>query len=83
MNKGLAKYNPVDIPLNIQQMPTGVSVEDAELRARRENLCAGEFHRRDAVPDGKYLVRSRGTEKSTSSGCRESEAIRRPLHRRG
>ena len=62
MNKGLEKYNPVEIPLNIEQLPAGVESGNAELRARRENLCAGERDRRDHNPGRKISVRSRGAE---------------------
>jgi putative OPT family oligopeptide transporter len=55
MNKGLAKYNPVDIPLNIQQMPTGVAVETQDFTYQGKTYVLVNSIGSAQVPDGKYL----------------------------
>jgi uncharacterized oligopeptide transporter (OPT) family protein len=55
MNKGLAKYNPVDIPLNIQQLPTGVAVETQDFTYQGKTYVLVNSIGSSSVPDGKYL----------------------------
>jgi putative OPT family oligopeptide transporter len=55
MNKGLAKYNPVDIPLNIQQLPTGVAVETQNFTHEGKTYVLVNAIGSSQVPDGKYL----------------------------
>ncbi|MFZ0819313.1 MAG: oligopeptide transporter, OPT family [Candidatus Acidiferrales bacterium] len=55
MNKGLAKYNPVDIPLNIQQLPTGVAVETQNYTYQGKTFVLVNSIGSSQVPDGKYL----------------------------
>ncbi|HUK32077.1 MAG TPA: oligopeptide transporter, OPT family [Candidatus Acidoferrum sp.] len=55
MNKGLAKYNPVDIPLNIQQLPTGVAVENQNFTHDGKTFVLVNSIGSAQVPDGKYL----------------------------
>jgi putative OPT family oligopeptide transporter len=55
MNKGLAKYNPVDIPLNIQQLPTGVAVENQNYTHDGKTFVLVNAIGSAQVPDGKYL----------------------------
>jgi putative OPT family oligopeptide transporter len=55
MNKGLAKYNPVNIPLNIQQLPTGVGVEDQNFTYQGKTYVLVNSIGSGQVPDGKYL----------------------------
>jgi putative OPT family oligopeptide transporter len=55
MNKGLAKYNPVDIPLNIQQLPTGVAVETQNFTHDGKTYVLVNSIGSAEVPDGKYL----------------------------
>jgi putative OPT family oligopeptide transporter len=55
MNKGLAKYNPVDIPLNIQQLPAGVAVETQDFTYQGKTYVLVNSIGSSSVPDGKYL----------------------------
>lgn len=55
MNKGLAKYNPVQIPLRIEQLPTGVQIESTNFAYKAKiYILVNAIGSRD-VPDGKYL----------------------------
>jgi putative OPT family oligopeptide transporter len=58
MNNGLAKYNPVDIPLNIQQLPTGVAVETQNYAYQGKTYVLVNAIGSATVPDGKYLYDS-------------------------
>jgi uncharacterized oligopeptide transporter (OPT) family protein len=58
MNKGLAKYNPVDIPLSIQQLPTGVAVETQNYTYQGKTFVLVNAIGSSQVPDGKYLYDS-------------------------
>lgn len=55
MNKGLEKYNPVDIPLNIQQLSPGVSVENQNFTYKGKTYVLVNAIGASALPDGKYL----------------------------
>jgi putative OPT family oligopeptide transporter len=55
MNKGLAKFNPVDIPLNIQQLSAGVSIEDQNYVHDGKTYVLVNSIGATSLPDGKYL----------------------------
>lgn len=55
MNKGLAKFNPVDIPLNIQHLSAGVSIEDQNYVHDGKTYVLVNSIGATALPDGKYL----------------------------
>jgi putative OPT family oligopeptide transporter len=55
MNKGLAKYNPVDIPFNVQQLPTGAAVESQSYNYHGTNYVLINAIGTTQIPDGKYL----------------------------
>jgi putative OPT family oligopeptide transporter len=55
MNKGLAKFNPVDIPLNIQQLSDGVSIEDQNYVHEGKTYVLVNSIGATSLPDGKYL----------------------------
>ncbi len=55
MNKGLAKYYPVDIPLNIQQLSAGVSIENQNYVYQGKTYVLVNAIGASALPDGKYL----------------------------
>jgi putative OPT family oligopeptide transporter len=55
MNKGLAKYNPVDIPFNIQQVSAGVSVENQDFVYQGKTYVLVNAIGATSLPDGKYL----------------------------
>src|SRR5712692_3519229 len=58
MNKGLEKYTPVQIPLRIEQLPTGVQVESSSYAHKgRTYILVNALGSRE-VPDGKYLYDS-------------------------
>ncbi len=55
MNKGLEAYNPIQIPLKMDQLPVGVQVEDRSYAHRgRTYVLVNAIGSRE-VPDGKYL----------------------------
>jgi uncharacterized oligopeptide transporter (OPT) family protein len=55
MNKGLEKYTPVQIPLNLAQLPTGVQVEDPNYPHQGKTYILVNALGSREVPDGKYL----------------------------
>ena len=55
MNKGLAKYYPVDITFNIQQLSPGVSKEDQNFVYQGKTYVLVNSIGASALPDGKYL----------------------------
>ena len=73
MNKGLAQYNPVDIPVNVQQLPVGVAVETQQYTYNGKSYVLLNAIGSSQIPDGKYLY-DPGSRKLTCSGCRESAA---------
>jgi putative OPT family oligopeptide transporter len=55
MNKGLEKYTPIQMPLNIAQLSTGVEVQDEHYVHKGQTyVLINALGSRD-VPDGKYL----------------------------
>jgi len=55
MNKGLEKFTPIQIPLNIAQLPTGVQIERRSYtRQEKTYILVNALGSRE-VPDGKYL----------------------------
>ncbi len=58
MNIGLAQYKPVQIPLDLQQLPIGVKVEDAHYTYEKKMYVMVNALGSQQVPDGKYLYDS-------------------------
>jgi uncharacterized oligopeptide transporter (OPT) family protein len=55
MNKGLEKYIPTPIPVNIQALPSGVKVERDTFAYQGRNYVLINSLGSDEVPDGEYL----------------------------
>ncbi len=55
MNKGLEKYNATQIPLNIEQLPTGVRLESDNYVYKEKSYVLVNALGAQGVPDGKYL----------------------------
>ena len=55
MNKGLEKYIPTQIPINVQSLPVGVKVERATFEHRGKNYILINALGSGKVPDGEYL----------------------------
>ena len=55
MNTGLQKYIPTQIPLNVQEMPTGVKVERATYTYQGKNYELINALGSRVIPDGEYL----------------------------
>ena len=55
MNKGLEKFTPVQIPLHIAQLPTGVQVENPRYTHQGKTYILVNALGSREVPDGKYL----------------------------
>jgi putative OPT family oligopeptide transporter len=55
MNKGLEKYIPTQIPLNVQALPAGVKVERETFEHRGKNYVLINALGSAQVPDGEYL----------------------------
>lgn len=58
MNNGLAKYNPVDIPFNVQQLSAGVSIENQNYIYQGKSYVLVNSIGATTLPDGKYLYDS-------------------------
>jgi uncharacterized oligopeptide transporter (OPT) family protein len=58
MNIGLAQYKPLQIPLDLQQLPIGVKVEDAHYVYEKKMYVMVNALGSQQVPDGKYLYDS-------------------------
>src|SRR5712692_5494771 len=58
MNKGLEKYTPVQIPLRIEQLPTGVQVESSSYAHKGKSYVLVNALGSREIPDGKYLYDS-------------------------
>ncbi len=58
MNIGLAQYKPVQIPLNLQQLPAGVVVENTNYAHSGKTYVLVNAIGSSVVPDGKYLYDS-------------------------
>jgi uncharacterized oligopeptide transporter (OPT) family protein len=55
MNKGLEKYIPTQIPINLQALPTGVKVEKPVFEHLGKNYVLINALGSGQVPDGEYL----------------------------
>src|SRR3981189_2575900 len=55
MNKGLEKYLPTQIPVNIQALPSGVKVERETFTYQGKNYVLINSLGSHEVPDGEYL----------------------------
>ncbi len=55
MNKGLEKYSPMQIPVNLQALPTGVKVERDTFEYQGKNYVLINSIGSREVPDGEYL----------------------------
>ena len=55
MNKGLEKYNAMQIHLNIEQLPTGVRLESDNYVYNEKSYMLVNALGAQGVPDGKYL----------------------------
>jgi putative OPT family oligopeptide transporter len=55
MNKGLEKYIPTQIPINLQALPTGVKVEKPAFEHQGKNYILINALGSGQVPDGEYL----------------------------
>ncbi len=55
MNKGLEKYIPTEIPINLQALPTGVKVEKDTFEHLGKNYVLINALGSSQVPDGEYL----------------------------
>ncbi len=62
MNKGLEKYIPTQIPINVQALPAGVKIENNSFEYRGKNYMLVNALGSAQVPDGEYLY-DRGTKK--------------------
>jgi len=58
MNKGLEKYVPVEIPVSIAQLPSGVRVENPQYAYKGRDYVLINALGSHEVPDGKYLYDS-------------------------
>ncbi len=55
MNKGLERYLPTPIPVNIQALPSGVKIERDTFRYKNKNYVLINSLGSHEVPDGEYL----------------------------
>jgi putative OPT family oligopeptide transporter len=55
MNKGLEKYLPTQIPVNVQALPGGVKVERATFTYQGKNYALINSLGSHEIPDGEYL----------------------------
>jgi uncharacterized oligopeptide transporter (OPT) family protein len=55
MNIGLAQYKPMQIPLNINSLPTGVERQDNSFQHEGKNYVLVNAIGSAEIPDGKYL----------------------------
>ncbi|HXN25271.1 MAG TPA: oligopeptide transporter, OPT family [Candidatus Dormibacteraeota bacterium] len=55
MNRGLEKYVPAQIPLNIAALPTGVKIERALFEYQGKSYQLINVLGSDKIPDGEYL----------------------------
>ena len=70
MNKGLEKYLPTEIPVNIQTLPSGVKVERDTFVYHGKNYTLINSLGSHEIPDGEYLLRSRHQANRVSVGAR-------------
>ena len=62
MNRGLEKFVPVNIPVNVQSLPTGVKIEKPSFSYGGKNYILLNALGSSTIPDGEYLY-SAGTQK--------------------
>lgn len=62
MNRGLEKYLPTEIPVNLQSLPAGVKVERESFTYQGKTFALINSLGSHEVPDGEYLY-DRGTQK--------------------
>ncbi|MDP9146298.1 MAG: oligopeptide transporter, OPT family [Acidobacteriota bacterium] len=55
MDRGLQKYNPIDIPLNISSLPSGVRIEQNSYGYQGKNYVLVNAIGSHEIPDGEYL----------------------------
>ncbi len=55
MNLGLAQYKPIQLPLNLQQLPAGVVIESTSYIHHGKSYVLVNAIGSSVVPDGKYL----------------------------
>ncbi len=55
MDRGLQKYNPIEIPLNISSLPSGVRVEQNSYTYQGKNYVLVNAIGSHEIPDGEYL----------------------------
>jgi putative OPT family oligopeptide transporter len=55
MNRGLEKFVPVDIPLNVLSLPTGVKIEKPTFEFRGQSYILVNALGSSWIPDGEYL----------------------------
>ena len=55
MDRGLQKYNPVEIPLNVSQLPSGVRVEQNSYSYQGKTYVLVNSIGAREIPDGEYL----------------------------
>ena len=75
MNKGLEKYTPNVIPINLAQLPEGVQVESQNYEHAGKTYVLVNALGSQEVPDGKYLYDPATQRRSKFSGCRASAAM--------
>ena len=83
MNVGLAQYKPIQIRARHQSSADGRRTPAEQLRARGQDVRAGERHRLERNSRRKISLRSRDAARSKFSGSRESAARRRRRRKRG
>jgi putative OPT family oligopeptide transporter len=55
MNRGLEKFVPVDIPVNVQSLPTGVKIEKPSFEYHGQTYVLINALGSNNIPDGEYL----------------------------
>ena len=55
MDRGLQKYNPIDIPLDISSLPSGVRIEQNSYTYQGKNYVLVNAIGSREIPDGEYL----------------------------
>ena len=62
MDRGLQKYNPIEMPLNMASLPSGVRVEQQSYNYQGKNYVLVNAIGSREIPDGEYLY-DQGTQK--------------------
>lgn len=58
MNRGLEKFVPVDMPVSVQALPTGVKIEKPSFEYHGQNYVLINALGSSQIPDGEYLYDS-------------------------